>query len=66
MINIKYPNENQVVFRQKCLYKNSHELFILFKHFFFRFKQIKKNWGGRFFIGVGGDENLKIYLVWPK
>ena len=38
-----------------------------FSTFFFLFlKANKKFWGGRFFIGAGGDENLKIYLVWPK
>ena len=36
-----------------------------FSIFFFPFKQIKKFWGRRFFIGAGGDENLKIYLVLP-
>ena len=28
----------------------------------------KKTWGGRrpFFVGAGGDENLKINFLWPK
>ena len=23
-------------------------------------------WGGPFFVGAGGDENLKINFLWPK
>ena len=77
MIKIKCLNKNQVVvvvfsnmariLHQKCS--------AFFKHFFF-YKQIK-NIGVEgfttpiffiylYFIGVGGDENLKIYLAWPK
>ena len=60
MIYIKYPNENQVVLGKNIGIKNSPNNF----SFFFLFKQLKK-WGGRFIKGAGGDENLKIYLVWP-
>ena len=57
---------------QKCWQeKMRHTFSAFFKHFFF-YKQIKINRGGRFFpqffylltvyfIGAGGDENLKIY-----
>ena len=34
--------------------------------FFFFFFTNKKTWGGPFFVGAGGDENLKINFLWPK
>ena len=65
MIYIKYPNENQVVLGKNVGIKKIHHKFSFFFNIFFPFKQIKVLGGGRFFLGTGGDENLKIYLVWP-
>ena len=34
--------------------------------FFFLLFTNKKTWGGPFFVGAGGDENLKINFLWPN
>ena len=80
MIKIKCLNKNQFffvfLFFHICLQEKLHQKFsAFFKHFFF-YKQIKKIGVEGFtapiffiylyFIGVGGYENLKIYLAWPK
>ena len=65
MINIKYPNENQIVIGKNVGIKKFTITFHSFSTFFFLLKQIQIL-GWKVFIGVGGDENLKIYLVWPK
>ena len=74
MINIKCPNKNQgfVCFLQKMLArKNCTKNFQSFSNIFFFYQQIKTiGVEGCFFIclyfiGADGDENLKIYLVWP-
>ena len=54
--------------------KLHQKFFSLFQTFFPFFKQIKKIWVKNlplqfficlYFMGVGGDENLKSYLAWP-
>ena len=65
MINIKYPNENQIVIGKNNGIKKFTITFHSFSTFFFLFQQIQIL-GWKVFIGVDGDENLKIYLVWPK
>ena len=82
MINIKCPNKNQGfcgAFLQKCWPEKLHQKFSAFFNHFFFLKQIEKlGWKVfqklstpifficLYFIGVGGDENLKHYLAWPK
>ena len=44
--------------------KKKNFFFFFFLLFFFFFTN-KKTWGGPFFVGAGGDENLKINFLWP-
>ena len=46
--------------------KSSKKFFFFFFFFFFTLLFTnKKTWGGPFFVGAGGDENLKINFLWP-
>ena len=45
--------------------KKKKKIFFFTFFFFFFFYTNKKMWGGPFFVGAGGDENLKINFLWP-